>query len=158
MIALISKGWTYVRSVLTKEDLSSVTLLMGTIYLSYSASFVTSTIPRFVLIVDTWMNLIHTGLLIYVIKNWHTTYEMIKWQYEHYDFDLFPEQRQQLTNCIKIKLQITRWFGILSFIFYIDQLVINGFWPFFSFRYGDNGGINSINRNVSDTQIESLNL
>ena len=92
----MSKGWTYVRSILTKEDLSSVTIIMGAIYLSYSASFVTSSIPRMVIIMDTWMNLIYFGLFVYIMKNLYGTYEMVKWQYYQYDFDLFPEERGNL--------------------------------------------------------------
>lgn len=46
IIILIAKGWKYIRSSLTKDDLSSVTLMMAFVYLSNSAYFVTATIDK----------------------------------------------------------------------------------------------------------------
>ena len=44
MILLLSKGWGYARSNLSRDDLSSVTIAMGGVYLVYSAYFVASNI------------------------------------------------------------------------------------------------------------------
>ena len=40
LILLISKGWNIARTTLTRNDLSSITLLMGAVYLAYSAYYV----------------------------------------------------------------------------------------------------------------------
>jgi len=36
----MSKGWTIARNTLSRNDLSSITLLMGAVYLTYSAYYV----------------------------------------------------------------------------------------------------------------------
>ena len=40
VMLLLSKGWNVSRTVLTRNDLSSITLLMGAVYLTYSAYYV----------------------------------------------------------------------------------------------------------------------
>jgi len=45
-IILLAKGWLYVRSVLLRDDLSSLSIVMGVVYLSYSGMFVTANLPK----------------------------------------------------------------------------------------------------------------
>ena len=40
LILLVSKGWNVARNTLSRNDLSSITLLMGAVYLTYSAYYV----------------------------------------------------------------------------------------------------------------------
>lgn len=40
IVLLISKGWNVSRNTLSRNDLSSITLLMGAVYLTYSAYYV----------------------------------------------------------------------------------------------------------------------
>lgn len=40
LILLVSKGWNVARTNLSRNDLSSITLLMGAVYLTYSAYYV----------------------------------------------------------------------------------------------------------------------
>ena len=42
LVILVSKGWMFVRKILKKGDLSSLSLIMGITYVSYGAYFVTS--------------------------------------------------------------------------------------------------------------------
>ena len=65
IIILISKGWLYVRSVLTKDDLSWLTMFMGLFYLTYSAMFVTANIPRMQLFIKIWMNCLYAIIFLY---------------------------------------------------------------------------------------------
>jgi hypothetical protein len=48
---LISKGWNVARSSLTRNDLSSITLLMGAVYLTYSAYYVSINIQGMKLLI-----------------------------------------------------------------------------------------------------------
>lgn len=40
ILLLVAKGWNVARSSLSRKDLSSITLLMGAVYLTYSAYYV----------------------------------------------------------------------------------------------------------------------
>lgn len=44
LLLLISKGWNIARNTLTRNDLSTITLLMGADYLTYSAYYVSMNI------------------------------------------------------------------------------------------------------------------
>ena len=48
---LLSKGWKIARQSLSRGDLSSFTLLMGAVYLTYSAYYVSLSIPNMKLFV-----------------------------------------------------------------------------------------------------------
>ena len=65
IIILISKGWLYVRSVLTKDDLSWLTMFMGMFYLTYSAMFVTANIPSMQLFIKVWINCLYAVIFLY---------------------------------------------------------------------------------------------
>lgn len=67
IVVLLSKGWLYVRSVLTKNDLSGLTMLMGTVYISYSAMFVSANIANMQLFTKVWMNIVYVVILMYVL-------------------------------------------------------------------------------------------
>ena len=59
---LLSKGWKIARQSLSRGDLSSFTLLMGAVYLTYSAYYVSLSIPNMKLfvgvsIVNRWPNI-----------------------------------------------------------------------------------------------------
>lgn len=67
LVILISKGWKFIRSSLTKDDLSTVSLLMAFVYLSHSAYFVTASITRMQSFMDSWMNLLSIKAVILFI-------------------------------------------------------------------------------------------
>jgi len=67
IVVLLSKGWLYVRSVLTKNDLSGLTMLMGIVYISYSAMFVSANIANMQLFTKVWMNIVYVVILMYVL-------------------------------------------------------------------------------------------
>ena len=69
LILLVSKGWTISRSNLSRNDLSSITLLMGAVYLTYSAFYVSINIPSMKLFIGFILNLLYLILFIVVVKN-----------------------------------------------------------------------------------------
>ena len=68
IIILLTKGWLYIRSVLTKEDLNSLSMIMGLVYMSYSVFFVTANIPKLQWITNSWMNILYSIIFLYVMK------------------------------------------------------------------------------------------
>ena len=81
IIILIAKGWLYVRSVLSQDDLSILTLMMGSVYLSYSSYFVMANIPDTKDIIDFQMNILYTVILCYMIKQFNYTKTIIQNQF-----------------------------------------------------------------------------
>lgn len=67
LIVLIAKGWLYIRSPLTKEDLGAVTSLMGLTYLCTSAAFLTANMPSTQPLVARWALFLYLCLLAYVL-------------------------------------------------------------------------------------------
>jgi hypothetical protein len=51
LILLVSKGWYISRTTLTRNDLSTITLLMGAVYLTYSAYYVSLNVSGMRLII-----------------------------------------------------------------------------------------------------------
>jgi hypothetical protein len=69
LILLISKGWNISRNSLSRNDLSSITLLMGAVYLTYSAYYVSINIAGMKLFIGFILNLLYLILFIVVVKN-----------------------------------------------------------------------------------------
>ena len=56
LILLLSKGWSIARSSLARQDLSTITLMMGAIYLVYSAFYVSINIEGMKLFISVVLN------------------------------------------------------------------------------------------------------
>lgn len=66
---LLCKGWSYARLNLTRDDLSTITLTMGVVYLIYSAFFVAVNIEGLKFMMSVLVNSLYVMLLILVMKN-----------------------------------------------------------------------------------------
>lgn len=65
----MSKGWNVVRTTLSRNDLSTITLLMGAVYLCYSAYYVSVNIDGMKLFINLILNFLYLVLMIVVIRN-----------------------------------------------------------------------------------------
>ena len=83
-VILLCKGWKFVRSSLSKEDLSSVTLLMTIVYLSHSAYFVTASITRMQSFMDSWMNMLSCLIFIYILRECSFTQRALRYHCRTY--------------------------------------------------------------------------
>ena len=80
MVLLLSKGWGYARSSLSRDDLSSVTIAMGAVYLVYSAYFVASNIDGLTYFVQVLLNSLYVILLTLILKNAYESRQLLKEQ------------------------------------------------------------------------------
>lgn len=69
IILLLSKGWSIARNTLSRQDLSTITLMMGAIYLVYSAFYVSINIDGMKLFISVVLNGLYLVLTIVVLKN-----------------------------------------------------------------------------------------
>lgn len=65
IVLLISKGWNIARNSLTRNDLSSITLLMGAVYLTYSAYYVSMNIQGMRLFIGVGSILCFNHFIVY---------------------------------------------------------------------------------------------
>jgi TRAP-type C4-dicarboxylate transport system permease small subunit len=77
LILLLSKGWGYARNSLSREDLSTITVSMGAVYLIYSAYFVASAIQGLSNTIQLLMNSLYVVLLVVVLKNTCETRQLL---------------------------------------------------------------------------------
>lgn len=78
IMLLISKGWNVSRSTLSRNDLSSITLMMGAVYLTYSAYYVSINIQGMKLFIGFILNILYLSLFIIVVKNTYETRQQLR--------------------------------------------------------------------------------
>ena len=69
------------RISLSRNDLSSITLLMGAVYLTYSAYYVSINIQGMKLFIGFILNLLYLALFVVVVKNTMETRQALQTEY-----------------------------------------------------------------------------
>jgi len=80
ILLLLSKGYQIARSSLARQDLSTITLMMGAIYLVYSAFYVSINIEGMKLFISILLNALYLILMVIVLKNSTETRNLLKAQ------------------------------------------------------------------------------
>jgi hypothetical protein len=65
----ISKGWSIMRNSFTREELSSITMIVGIFYLVYSAYFIASDIPSLKVVIIVILIIMYFWVALTCIKN-----------------------------------------------------------------------------------------
>jgi len=99
---MLSKGWTIVRSSLSRSDLSTITMFMGTVYLSYSAFYVSVNVPGLSLFIGVILNSLFVVLLVVVIKSSLEARQLLKSQQRA----IYENSIDALKPAINLKLRI----------------------------------------------------
>ena len=86
LVLLLSKGWMVSRASLSRNDLSTITLLMGAVYLTYSAYYVSINIQGMKLFIGVTcsrsrlqfvLNVLYLTLCVVVFKNSYETRQQL---------------------------------------------------------------------------------
>lgn len=118
LLILISKGWQFARSVLTRNDLSTLSIIMGIVYLSYSTYFITFTMPKMQRPIELWMDLLITFNMVYIIRSCHCTKRAVIWHASTYEgFTQLSQTRIMMIDCFKFITGIYLFFQILFSLF-----------------------------------------
>jgi hypothetical protein len=128
LILLISKGWNVARTSLSRNDLSSITLLMGAVYLTYSAYYVSINIQGMKLFIGFILNILYLGLFVVVIKNTLETRQALQTEFTI----LRNNEIRQLLDAMALKLQMMNKFFLICCAYFFYELVINGLLPSFN--------------------------
>lgn len=138
-LLLLSKGWKIARQSLRRSDISNFTIIMGAIYLVYSAYYVTLTIPAmfFFLNVRYTQSLIklqfvltlqYVLIFMMVLRQTIDTLDMIK--------DEFLLARagnsEVFYPCLILKGVIMKRYLLVVLVYFLYEIGINGIIPIFS--------------------------
>ena len=125
LILLLSKGWSIARSSLARQDLSTITLMMGAIYLVYSAFYVSINIEGMKLFISVVLNALYLILMIIVLKNAIETRTLLRAQQQViHENDIF-----QLMDAVNLQVSIMNKFICIAILYFSFELVINGLIP-----------------------------
>ena len=125
LLLLLSKGWSIARSALSRQDLSTITLMMGAIYLVYSAFYVSINIEGMKLFISIVLNALYLILMIVVVKNSSETRGLLKAQQKI----IYENEIDQLKPSINLKVGIMTKFTLIAVFYFGFELVINGLIP-----------------------------
>jgi hypothetical protein len=78
MLLLVSKGWVLMRASLSRREATSITMLMGAVYLSYSAYYVSANVSGIKNAIAMIINVLYVALFAIVLKNALTVLHTLK--------------------------------------------------------------------------------
>lgn len=125
LLLLLSKGWFIARSSLSRQDISTITLMMGAIYLVYSAFYVSINIEGMKLFISVILNALYLILMIVVLKNTYDTRAILKGQQRV----ILDNNVENLEPAINLKVRIMTCFLWIAAAYFGFELVINGLIP-----------------------------
>lgn len=125
LLLLISKGWILLRQGLTREQASNVTLLIGTVYLVYSAYYVSMNVQGVKNFLGFAINVLYVVLFVIVFKNCLQVLKILKLHYSIIQSnDVFS-----LEETIVLKISIIRKFTVLASIYFLYEILVHGLVP-----------------------------
>ena len=69
LLLLISKGWVIMRPFLSRENATTLTVLMGAIYLAYSAYYISSDTSGVKSLISGVITVLYIIIFVFVMKN-----------------------------------------------------------------------------------------
>ena len=122
---LLSKGWGYARSSLSRDDLSQITVIMGTVYLIYSAYFVAVNIEGLNSTVQLLLNSLYVILLTILLKNAYETRQLLLEQKRV----IFENNVEPLMDAIVLKVKIMHQILLVAAFYFSVEIFLNGLVP-----------------------------
>lgn len=109
VLLLLCKGWSYARSNLARDDLSTITLVMGAVYLIYSAYYVAVNIEGIQFMMTLLLNSLYLMLMVIVMKNAVETRRLLKNQQKQ----IYENNVEPLMPSINLKVKLINHFIIV---------------------------------------------
>lgn len=120
----VSQGWSIMRSSFTRQELSSITMIVGIFYLVYSAYFIASDIPSLKIVIIIILIIMYIFVTITCIKN---SFQNIKILRSH----IALTGRDEITmEALKLKRYMMFCFVIISTVFYINKIIYSCLYTF----------------------------
>lgn len=122
---LISKGWVIIHSTLSRQQATAVTMLMGVVYLSYSAYYVVIDVESIKSLIDLTINLIYILLTYLILRNCIKVLAVLNFHLRMLnEGDFF-----NLHDSLILKIKLIKRFMFIAFMFFTFELVAHGLIP-----------------------------
>jgi hypothetical protein len=122
---LLCKGWSYARSNLARDDLSTITLVMGAVYLIYSAYYVAVNIEGIQFMMTLLLISLYLMLMVIVMKNAVETRRLLKIQQKQ----IYENNVEPLMPSINLKVKLINHFIIVATFYFAFEIIVNGLIP-----------------------------
>ena len=133
---LLSKGWMILRSSLTRNQATHVTMLMGAVYLSYSAYYVSMNMHG----IKNFINFILNGLYIFLfLLIFRNCIKVLRVLNNHQNF-IVGLEGIQIQETLKLKIGMMKRFIIISSAYFLYEILFNGLLSWLK----NDGGFNSV--------------
>jgi len=117
LCCFISKGWSIVRNSFTREELSSITMIVGIFYLVYSAYFIASDIPSLRVVIIVILIIMYVWVAITCLRNSLVNIKTLKSHIEITGPD------EVILESLKLKKSLMTNFCIMTMLFYTNKII-----------------------------------
>ena len=129
LCCFISKGWSIVRNSFTREELSSITMIVGIFYLVYSAYFIASDIPSLRVVIIVILIIMYIWVALTCLKNSLMNIQTIKSHIAVTGSD------EIILKSLKLKKSLMVNFCIMTTLFYANKIVHSALRTFIDNNY-----------------------
>mmetsp|Transcript_25191 Transcript_25191/g.29031 ORF Transcript_25191/g.29031 Transcript_25191/m.29031 type:complete len:208 (-) Transcript_25191:429-1052(-) len=120
----ISKGWSIMRNAFTREELSSITMIVGIFYLVYSAYFIASDIPSLKIVIIVILIIMYVWVALTCVKNCLVNIRTLR------SHIMITGAEEIILDALKLKKYLMVNFCAITFLFYLNKIVYNGLYTF----------------------------
>ncbi|CDW83108.1 UNKNOWN [Stylonychia lemnae] len=127
ILLLISKGWLLTRQSLSRSQATLTTVLMGFVYLSYSAYYVSQNVAEIKNLVTIIINILYFCLYVYIVRN--TLIVLVNLR-SHLNV-LRTNNIGNLQETLILKISIMRYFAFIATAYFSFEIVAHGILPYY---------------------------
>lgn len=133
LLMLIARGWRFVHMNLSSRHLTSLSIMMGLVYLSYCSMFVTYDIEEAKQTTMIWVTIVHVVIAWDIYRHSSDAEKIISDELICQEIEFIPNRDQRGTNQIrdslKLKLHLMKWFRRATLFKIIFAMGIQGLQP-----------------------------
>ena len=112
------------RSSFSREELSSITMIVGIFYLVYSAYFIASDIPSLKIVIIIILIIMYTWVTLTCLKNSIQNIRLLKSHIE------VTGEDEVIIEALKLKKSMMISFAIISTCYYLNRIIYNSLYTF----------------------------
>jgi hypothetical protein len=116
---LVSRGWRFVHLGLLYKHLSSLSIMMGLVYLSYCSMFVTYDVEEAKQMAMVWVTIVHCLIAWDINKHASETEQCISDELAIHEIEFLPGVagiRDKIKQSLELKLFLMKWFRRITLL------------------------------------------
>lgn len=119
---LICKGWSTTIQQLTRNQATNLTMIMGGVYLSYSAYFLSVDFRVIYIIMNVLMSILYASLGVIFIKNCVENIKLC----ESYLAEMVNGEANIMQDSLQVKKTMIKWIGVGAAGFCFTKILLYG--------------------------------